>query len=228
MKNLNGFRKSTMFCDFTLIVKDGVRIPVHRIAMIACSKYIRTLLTHGTCDGNVDSARLPDLTSTGVRAVVAFAYTGELEMYQGTVLEVLAAASFLQVEGVIALCDEYLGSNIMTMDNCVDIFNISESFPTLTTHAKVRRFILGNFEKIAGYNAFYELSCSQLASLLDENSLCVKSEFTLFKLVLKWIRYDVRNRLNDIATLIRNIRLPAVFTQRIESESESRSFTVIE
>ena len=101
MKNLNAFRNSEMFCDFTLIVKDEVRIPVHRVVMMACSEYIRTLLTYETRDDKVDSARLPDLTSTGVQAVVAFAYTGELEMYEDTVLEVLAAASFLQVVGVV-------------------------------------------------------------------------------------------------------------------------------
>ena len=53
MKNLNGFRNSEMFCDFTLIVKDEVRIPVHRVVMMACSEYIRTLLTYETSDDNV-------------------------------------------------------------------------------------------------------------------------------------------------------------------------------
>ena len=105
MRILNVFRNTEMFCDFTLIVEDEVKIPVHRIVMMACSEYIRALLTYETCDDKVDSARLPDLTSTGVQAVVSFAYTGELEMYEDTVLEVLAAASFLQVVGVVTLCD---------------------------------------------------------------------------------------------------------------------------
>ena len=207
MKNLNLLRISEMFCDFTLIVKDEVRIPVHRVVMMASSEYIRTLLTYGTCNDKVDSALLPDLTSTGVQAVVAFAYTGELEMYEDTVFEVLAAASFLQVVGVVTLCDRYYKS-VITMDNCVDILSISESFPTLMTQEEVREFIVQNFEELAQCNVFYKLSCKQLASLLEDNSFCVQSEYMMFELVLKWIRHDVSNRQNDVATLMRNIRLP--------------------
>ena len=222
MKNLNLLRNSEMFCDFTLIVKDEVRIPVHRVVMMACSEYIRTLLTYGTCDGKVDSARLPDLTSTGVQAVVAFAYTGELEMYEDTVFEVLAASSFLQVVGVVELCDRYFKSEIR-MDNCVDIFSISESFPTWRTQEEVRGFILRNFEELAECNVFYKLSCKQLASLLENNSLRAQSEYTLFKLVLKWIRHDVKNRKNDVATLMRNIRLPLLSARELNLKASKET-----
>ena len=218
MKNLNGFRNSEMLCDFTLIVKDEERIPVHRVVMMACSEYIRTLLTYGTSDDKVDSARLPDLTSTGVQAVVAFAYTGELEMYEDTVLEVLAAASFLQVVGIVELCDKYLKREI-TIDNCVDILGISETFPTLKTRAKVRHFILRQFEELAQYDVFYKFSCMQLASLLEDNSLCVQSEYRLFELVIKWIRHDVTTRQNDVATLMRNIRLPLLFARELDMKA---------
>ena len=44
--------------------------------------------------------------------------------------------------------------------------------------------------------------------MLRDNSLCVQSEYTLFELVIKWIRHDVTTRQNDVATLIRYIRLP--------------------
>ena len=109
------------------------------------------------------------------------------------------------------------------MDNCVDILTISESFPTLETQKNVRRFILRHFEELAQCNVFEKLSCQQLASLLEDNSLCVQSEYMLFKLVLKWIRHDVTNRKNDVATLMRNIRLPLLSARELNMKASKEA-----
>lgn len=44
--------------------------------------------------------------------------------------------------------------------------------------------------------------------MLAENSLRVNSEFRLFELVLRWIKFDREARQSSVAELMRNIRLP--------------------
>lgn len=44
--------------------------------------------------------------------------------------------------------------------------------------------------------------------MLKDNSLRVPSEFHLFKTVLQWIDHDKDDRLQYLAELMRNIRLP--------------------
>ena len=55
---------------------------------------------------------------------------------------------------------------------------------------------------------FVELTAAQLASLVQENGLVVVSEYVLFELVLKWIKYDRCMREQFTAKLIEKVRLP--------------------
>ena len=53
-----------------------------------------------------------------------------------------------------------------------------------------------------------KLDCAQLTSLLEENTLRIVSEYILFEVVLKWIRYDGSVRHQYTSQLMEKVRLP--------------------
>jgi len=73
-----------------------------------------------------------------------------------------------------------------------------------------RSFLLANFESLTEQHIseFMTLSASQLTSLLSDNALCVASEFRLFELVMRWVRYDLPSREQHISQLMFHVRLP--------------------
>ena len=69
-------------------------------------------------------------------------------------------------------------------------------------------FIVENFDCLSQQSDFYNLSSAQLAELLGENGLEIASEFQIFELVLQWINYRQKERLQYLALLMSNVRLP--------------------
>lgn len=61
---------------------------------------------------------------------------------------------------------------------------------------------------VADSEQYFKLTARQVASMLAENSLRVKSEYLLFELVLRWIKNDREGRQPCVADLMSNVRLP--------------------
>lgn len=224
MSGLDKLREDGFLCDYTLIT-GGLQMHVHRVVMVACSDYFRAMLMGDMRESKENSVQLQGVTGTGLQAVIEFAYKGILKVNLDTIEETLAAASHLQVSEAVELCARFL-DHAITVDNCVDILNITELYSLSKSQTKVRSFILKNFEKLSEYEEFFKLSCNQLSSLLAENSLGVSSEYVLFELVLKWIRFDEAQRERLIAPLMRNIRLPLLSGEElVEKVSRVRMMT---
>jgi len=115
----------------------------------------------------------------------------------------------VQVADAVRLCALFLNNSI-TLENCVDVLNISELYSLDTCSVLARSFVLANFEGLAEQHIdeFMKLSVLQLTSLLSDNALCVASEFRLFELVMRWVRYDLSSREQHIHQLMFHVRLP--------------------
>ena len=105
-----------------------------------------------------------------LQVVVDFVYTGMLALTVENVEEVLSAATHLQVSVAVELCSKYLEMAI-TVDNCVDILNLSELYSLGSMSSRARQFILENFEVL-------EQLCGLVRS--RSHSLCLGNLFVLF------------------------------------------------
>jgi len=114
-----------------------------------------------------------------------------------------------KVADAVRLCASFLNSSI-TLENSVDILNISELYSLEICRVLSRSFVLANFESLAEQHVdeFMKLTTSQLSSLLSDDALCVASEYRLFELVIGWVRYDLHAREQDISQLMFHVRLP--------------------
>ena len=99
-----------------------------------------------------------------------FVYTGMLALTVENVEEVLSAATHLQVSVAVELCSKYLEMAI-TVDNCVDILNLSELYSLGSMSSRARQFILENFE-------VQEQFCGFVRCI--SHSLCLGNLFVLF------------------------------------------------
>lgn len=206
VKGLDDLRQKSLLCDYTLKA-DEESFAVHKVVMVACSDYFQAMLTSNMKECHENVVDLKGITANGLRIIIDFAYTGELKLNTQNVEDVLSAATHLQVSDAMDLCSKYLETSI-SVRNCVDILNIAELYSLDPLHQAATRFMLHDFEELAESEQFPMLNSSQLSQLLAKNSLRVTSEFVLFNLVLKWIRYDPAEREQFVSELIENIKLP--------------------
>ncbi|XP_053560803.1 zinc finger and BTB domain-containing protein 8B [Bombina bombina] len=109
---LNEQRKRDFFCDCTIIVEGRV-FKAHRNVLFANSGYFRALLIHYIQDsGRHITASLDIVTSEAFSTIMDFLYSGKLDLCGENVIEVMSAASYLQMTDVVNFCKGYIRSSL--------------------------------------------------------------------------------------------------------------------
>ena len=109
---LNEQRKRDFFCDCSIIV-EGRIFKAHRNILFANSGYFRALLIHYIQDsGRHSTASLDIVTSDAFSTILDFLYSGKLDLCGDNVIEVMSAASYLQMNDVVNFCKAYIRSSL--------------------------------------------------------------------------------------------------------------------
>ncbi|XP_075409742.1 zinc finger and BTB domain-containing protein 8B [Tenrec ecaudatus] len=109
---LNEQRKRDFFCDCSIVVEGRV-FKAHRNVLFANSGYFRALLIHYIQDsGRHSTASLDIVTSDAFSTILDFLYSGKLDLCGENVIEVMSAASYLQMNDVVNSCKTYIRSSL--------------------------------------------------------------------------------------------------------------------
>ncbi|NXL97712.1 ZBT8B protein, partial [Tyrannus savana] len=109
---LNEQRKRDFFCDCSIIV-EGRIFKAHKNILFANSGYFRALLIHYIQDsGRHSTASLDIVTSDAFSVILDFLYSGKLDLRGENVIEVMSAASYLQMTDVVNFCKAYIRSSL--------------------------------------------------------------------------------------------------------------------
>ncbi|NXL80187.1 ZBT8B protein, partial [Leptocoma aspasia] len=109
---LNEQRKRDFFCDCSIIV-EGRIFKAHKNILFANSGYFRALLIHYIQDsGRHSTASLDIVTSEAFSIILDFLYSGKLDLCGDNVIEVMSAASYLQMTDVVNFCKAYIRSSL--------------------------------------------------------------------------------------------------------------------
>ncbi|XP_062863821.1 zinc finger and BTB domain-containing protein 8A [Trichomycterus rosablanca] len=112
LKQLNQQRRKELFCDCNILVM-GQLFRAHRNVLYASSGYFRMLLSQGA-RGSLEpaSASFDAFSADTFSTILDFMYSGQLALSSTTVIEVMSAASYLQMDDVIAYCKAFIQSSL--------------------------------------------------------------------------------------------------------------------
>ncbi|RVE66400.1 hypothetical protein OJAV_G00106860 [Oryzias javanicus] len=110
---LNEQRKRGFFCDCSILV-EGQVFKAHRNVLFAGSGYFRALLVHYLQDSGqrYSTASLDIVTADAFSIILDFLYSGRLALNRSNVIEVMSAASYLQMTDLVNLCKDYIHSSL--------------------------------------------------------------------------------------------------------------------
>ncbi|XP_057564050.1 zinc finger and BTB domain-containing protein 44-like [Hippopotamus amphibius kiboko] len=109
---LNMLRNGGHLCDITIRVQDRI-FRAHKVVLAACSDFFRTKLV-GQAEGeNKTVLDLHYVTVTGFIPLLEYAYTATLSINTENVIDVLAAASYMQMFSVASACSEFMKSSVL-------------------------------------------------------------------------------------------------------------------
>ncbi|XP_060643704.2 zinc finger and BTB domain-containing protein 44 isoform X2 [Anolis sagrei] len=109
---LNMLRNDGHFCDITIRVQDKI-FRAHKVVLAACSDFFRSKLVGQADDDSKNVLDLHHVTVTGFMPLLEYAYTATLSINTENIIDVLAAASYMQMFSVASTCSEFMKSSIL-------------------------------------------------------------------------------------------------------------------
>ena len=111
----------------------------------------------------------------------------------------------------------------VSLDNCVEVGRIANTYNLTEVDKYVNNFILKNFPSLLGTGEFVKLPFERLAFVLSSNSLKHCSELDLFKAACRWLRYE-DGRMDHAPKLMKNIRFPLMNPQELINHVQTVDF----
>ncbi|KAI1903303.1 hypothetical protein AGOR_G00025820 [Albula goreensis] len=112
LEKLNALRNEGHFCDVTIRVQDKIFM-AHKVVLACCSEFLRTKLVGKPDEADKFVLDLHHVTVSGFTPLLEYAYTSTLSINTENIIDVLAAASYMQMFTVASTCSEFMKSSIL-------------------------------------------------------------------------------------------------------------------
>ena len=175
-------------CDAT-ITAEGKHFEVQRMVVASGSAFFRSAFTSGLAESDSAHVTLTELTASAVEATLAFLYTGECEVYEAELPDLVRAGAFLQITTLTDTVSAAVKSRLGPA-TALDTWSLADahSLDDLTRAAK--ESTLKEFEAVvaASEGAFAALSHARLLELLTDDRLTVEREESVHMAIFNWTR----------------------------------------
>lgn len=153
--------------------------------------------------------------------IIEFIYTGKITINHENVMNLLAAADYLQMKKLVDFCFELLDSSI-TPNNCLVILSAAKLYNNNVLKSKAYHYISENATQVAAAYDFLILSKSELVSCISDLQKIYTKQRSIYELIITWIKFDETLRKSELSSLLQLINLnvlPHDFLEEISKEN---------
>uniref|UniRef100_A0A1I8GAZ6 BTB domain-containing protein n=1 Tax=Macrostomum lignano TaxID=282301 RepID=A0A1I8GAZ6_9PLAT len=216
LQGLCSLRSKSVLTDVTLLA-DGQRFDVHKVILVSCSDYFRSMFTSGMKECSQSEIELKGVTAKGLEKVLDIIYTSSTSIEGDDVFDILAAATHLQVMPVLEFCERNFLRN-MTAANFTDFIVTARLYNMAGVLAQIDKFIAANLLSIADGPALSQLGLDQMLACL-RSPHCRLREIDVFRAVQLWL--DARDQqqqcMEQLLTEIRyNLIAPSDLVSKVQ------------
>lgn len=184
LRNLNQYRISGTYCDLEFTIADQ-QFPCHRIILVSTSPYFEALLTDAFKENNLHSIVLHDIESQIFSVLLNFIYSGEIEIDENNVHELLIAGDMFQLTEMVEFCCDYLSKGL-NEQSVLETWIIANRLQCLTLEKNAEQYILEHFRSLIALDATKLFPQELLQRILSHDDLTVDNEHQVFEVVLNW------------------------------------------
>lgn len=217
LKSLNTQRQLNILCDVVLVVQRK-EFPAHKGILAANSNYFMAMFTTNMMEKKQTRVILKEIVPSAVGAILDFIYTGNVQINQGNVRELLEASNFLLISSIKEACCKFLQS-ILEVENCLTIISIADEFYCEKLHQKATLFLYREFLNVAKQEDFMKLAVQDVSELFSSDEIRIDDEYQLFEALGNWVAYDLTRRRKFILQLMPLVRLHFVQPGLIEDST---------
>ena len=221
------FKEQGEFIDVHLKVGEEL-FSAHRIVLAASSDYFHAMFAHGMKESNQEVIELKDesISTAALKIVLESIYSGDLQVNDENVFEVLVAADHLQVKTVVQQCCDYLQNQFVQLrfdvQTYCQICIIANRHGLTDLQEATQSKMASMYKDVCETEEFLSnVDADQFSHLLSRDDLSAPSETFVFKSVIKWIKHKKEERMPLAAKVIEAVRLGLVDIREMIRELSS-------
>ena len=221
------FREQGEFIDVYLKVGEEV-FSAHRIVLAASSDYFHAMFAHGMKESNQEVIELKDesISTAALKIVLDSIYSGDLQVNDENIFDVLVAADHLQVTSVVQQCCDYLQTQFVQLrfdvQTYCQICTIANRHGLIDLQEATQSKMASMYKEVCEREEFLShIDADQFSNLLSRDDLSAPSETFVFKSVMQWVKYKKEERMAVAAKVIGSVRLGLVNIREVIKELNS-------
>lgn len=203
---LENLRRREELCDVVLKVAEK-EIKAHRVVLAAASPYFNAMFTSDLVESKQEVVNLNDFDPLAFQMVVDFAYVARVNITIDNVQSLLTVASLLQVETLVEKCCFFLEHELHP-SNCLGIRRFAYNHGCLALSKIAYDYAMRNFNQVTQLEEFYQCPLEEVLELLSEDALYVRHEEEVYEAALRWLKYNLEDRMKTVPMLAEQIRFP--------------------
>ena len=212
------------FNDVT-IQAGGQSISANRMVLSCYSKFFESMFSSSLSERYQDTVVIEEFDGESIKILIEFIYTGTIDINIDNVTSLLSTADFLQIGKIKEFCFDFLERDL-TVENCLDIWKISNLYNNPSTLKQTYQYICEHFLEIAQKKSFKTLSIIELKLLISSLDRNKVEEMSIYKAILNWVKHD-DNRKSDFPDLFEKINFhklsPGFVAKEVAKESLVKS-----
>lgn len=178
---------------------------MHRLVLSATSPYFRALLSGLPYETDKNVITIEGVTGQTLQALFEYCYIGKIGRIGENAVELLAAASRMDIAGVRELCDQHY-RQALSLDTCLGTWQLAEKFNLQQLKLSAYAMVMESFRQLIRGSEFLRLNIEGLQRLLADDELFVHSEEDIFYALVAWIHFEVDKRKKYFVELIKMVR----------------------
>lgn len=149
---------------------------------------------------------IQDVDADAVELLIDFAYTSHIVLEETNVQVVLPAACLLQMSEIQEVCCEFLKREL-DPSNCLGIRSFADTHSCQELLNYADKYTQDYFQDVIDNEEFLLLPVNQLIDIISSDELNVSSEEQVYTAIMKWFRYDVKERREHLSHVLQHVRL---------------------
>ncbi|KAM8947083.1 zinc finger and BTB domain-containing protein 46 [Pelodytes ibericus] len=146
LQELNEQRQHGILCDVCIVV-EGKIFKAHKNVLLASSRYFKTLYCQVQKSSEQTTVTQLDIvTAQGFKAIIDFMYSAHLALTSKNVIEVMSAASYLQMTDIVQACHSFIKAALdisIKSETSDDLTDCEMGAPTASAEALLSAVVAG-------------------------------------------------------------------------------------
>ncbi|KAH7971437.1 hypothetical protein HPB49_024100 [Dermacentor silvarum] len=191
---------------------DAEVFQAHKLILTCHSPYFHKLLINTKPEMLKASGavQLNGITHESFSVLLAYMYTGRLQLTCQNIVDVFQAAKHLDMKCIKERCAQVLTSSPEDPVHALFVYVSAKKLGTKPAWQRAYKTILAKFHLVVDCPEFTELSVDQVCEILAADSIAARSETELFLAALSWLSAKWPAREQHIVELLKCIRFSSM------------------